>query len=186
MTDAEHSLIVSKSEYARMRGRSPAALSHWIREGKLTPPALIGSGRTARIDVKLADEQLATTLDIGQQLAQPAPVAANGGGLPLDDQARLRRAKVEREEIEARMARAREERELGRWLLAAEAEKAWRRELVDLLAGFELFLTSLAADLAAGLDVDVTKVVEITDDAFRAWRSAQADAAAKRAGGATQ
>jgi hypothetical protein len=72
--------LVSKSEYARLRGRAPSAVSNWIAEGKLKPPALVGSGPRAKVDVAQADRQLGALLDLGQQLAQERPVASAASG----------------------------------------------------------------------------------------------------------
>ncbi|MGE4063628.1 MAG: hypothetical protein AB7E79_09695 [Rhodospirillaceae bacterium] len=69
-------MIVDKGTYARMRQRTPAALSHWIRDGKLTPPALVCRDGRELVDVAAADEQLAAVLDPSQQLARPHPIAA--------------------------------------------------------------------------------------------------------------
>lgn len=67
-------MIVTKAAYARMRHRTPAALSHWIRDAKLVPPALVLKDGRELVDVALADEQLAEILDPSQQLAQPHPM----------------------------------------------------------------------------------------------------------------
>lgn len=71
--------ILTKTEYAAYRGVTPAALSQWLSKGRLTGAAIVGQGRNARINVRLADQQLANTLDLGQQFAR--------GGQP--DTARL-------------------------------------------------------------------------------------------------
>lgn len=68
--------IVTKTEYARMRGRDASRVSRWIAEGKITPAALVGEGIRARIWVEQADADLDRNLDLGQQLAQPVSTIA--------------------------------------------------------------------------------------------------------------
>jgi hypothetical protein len=77
--------IITKGEYARLKERSPAAVSIWIRDGKISRDALIGEGNAAKIWVEQADADLARSLDPAQQAAQahpvglvpvPAPIAA--------------------------------------------------------------------------------------------------------------
>ena len=65
--------LVSKSVYAQMRGRGPSAVSNWIKDGKLEPPAVTDDGL---INVPLADAMLAARLDPSQQLAQDRPIGA--------------------------------------------------------------------------------------------------------------
>lgn len=60
--------IESKSAFARRRSRTPTAVGQWIRAGILSGPALEGKGRSARINVEIAEAQLASRLDPGQAL----------------------------------------------------------------------------------------------------------------------
>ena len=62
--------IVSKTDYAIYRGVTPAALSQWLSKGRIHGPAIVGTGRNARINVRLADQQLSNSLDMGQQFAR--------------------------------------------------------------------------------------------------------------------
>lgn len=55
--------ILSKSAYARRCGRTPASVSQWIKRGQLTPPAV---RRDGKINVALADQQLAMTVDLSR------------------------------------------------------------------------------------------------------------------------
>lgn len=76
--------IVRKGEFARMRNVDPSRVSQWISEGKLTGEALVGEGRTARINVEVATRQLLARLDVSQRFGNglktrldlPAPAAA--------------------------------------------------------------------------------------------------------------
>ncbi len=146
-------MLVSKSKFAEMVGRTPARVSQWVTEGKLSG-ALVGAGRAAQIDVDVALAQLGLTLDLSQQLALAAPILAAApmpsAALPLDpvaqnDQQRLLKAKADREEL----ARAREQAEAeelsGNWLVTADAEAVWTAELTRLRATIESWLGSDAA-----------------------------------------
>lgn len=69
--------VLTKTEYAAYRGVTPAALSQWLSKGKIHGDAIVGQGRNARINVVIADRQLAATLDMGQQLARGGVVATD-------------------------------------------------------------------------------------------------------------
>ena len=62
--------IMSKSRYAKSKGRSLSALSHWIATGKISRAALLGEGVRARIWVEQADANLERNLDPNQQYYQ--------------------------------------------------------------------------------------------------------------------
>lgn len=63
-------MLVSKTRYAQMKGRTQACVSNWIKEGKITSRALIGRGPRAQIWVEQADNDLMLHLDPSQQYAQ--------------------------------------------------------------------------------------------------------------------
>ena len=99
--------ILSKSAYARQRGRGPSAVSNWIRSGQLSPPALLPDGR---INVELADLQLAERLDPVRSAAQRSSVGSNTGS---SDPAKVARAEYLRASALSAAVRAeRERREL--------------------------------------------------------------------------
>ena len=66
--------IATKSQYAKLKGRSPCTVSCWLRDGKISRRALVGSGPQARIWVEQADRDLLLTLDPSQQAAQVRPI----------------------------------------------------------------------------------------------------------------
>lgn len=72
--------IVSKSQFAQIVGRNPAFVTRAIAAGRISGDALVGDGRSARIRVDLAMQQLARALDVSQQLAQPRPILPETGG----------------------------------------------------------------------------------------------------------
>lgn len=69
--------VMPKGQFATLCGVSAGRVSQWISEGKIGGDALVGEGRTARIRVSVAQEQLQRRLDVGQRLG-------NGIGTRLD------------------------------------------------------------------------------------------------------
>jgi hypothetical protein len=162
--------VVTKGEFARLKGRTPSAVSNWIADGKITPAALIGKGPRARIWVERADADLAASLASGQQLAQanpigptlPRPLADAGqpAAAPQSereaDLARRAKADADRAEAEAIAARRKNEIDAGRLVdvsnlqLAAEMlAHAQVRIIMQLVARAEdhaLIAARLGAD----------------------------------------
>lgn len=60
--------VISKGAFAQMIGVSAGRVSQYIAEGKISAAALVGDGRTARINVRVAKADLTRTLDISQRL----------------------------------------------------------------------------------------------------------------------
>lgn len=69
---------VSKGEFAALIGVSPGRVSQYLAEGKISAAALVGHGRSAKINVDRARADLRLTLDISQRLG-------NGIDTRLDD-----------------------------------------------------------------------------------------------------
>ena len=170
-------MLVSKGKFAEMVGRTPAAVSQWIAGGKLSGAALVGEGRFAQVNVEVALQQLGITLDLGQQLAQsapilsgatiPAPAAAPASAEPSlfsqpqqlppapvpvdDDQRRLLAARADREELaRAKDIAAAKERD-GEWMVTAEAEEAWSAQLARIVQAMESWLVTSAATRCASI-----------------------------------
>src|SRR5262245_66301597 len=62
-------LIESKSDFARRTNVTPARVSQWISERKISGAALVGDGRSAEINVREALRQLDLMLDLNQRSA---------------------------------------------------------------------------------------------------------------------
>lgn len=107
--------VLSKGDFAREVGVSPGRVSQWIAEGKIGPDALEGEGRSAKIIVDRALEQIKVRRDVGQSLgngigtrllgATPATEQPTSTAPPLrtDDvayQIQLERLKSERRKNE--------------------------------------------------------------------------------------
>ncbi|MCG5240082.1 hypothetical protein ACIU1J_01885 [Azospirillum doebereinerae] len=176
---------MSKSDFARHRGVSPAAVSQWISSGRLSGAALVGEGRTAKVDVAEADRQLATTLDLGQQMAQqtlrPALPVAAAPLLPRspedDHAARYQKARADSAEIDADRARRREQAERGLYMETDPARAAWGKELGGLLTAIDQWISDLAPALAAEPSRDPKVLAVVLRRRWREFRQKQADQA---------
>ncbi|RJF81117.1 hypothetical protein D3877_12910 [Azospirillum cavernae] len=173
---------LSKSEFARHRGVSPAAVSQWISNGRLSGSALIGAGRTAKINVEEADRQLGVTLDLGQQMAQqalrPSPPSPPSFRSPEDDHAaRYQKARADSAEIDAERARRRDQAERGLYLETDAARAAWAKELGGLLTAMDQWISDLAPALAATPSRDPKELAVLLRQRWREFRQQQADQA---------
>ena len=145
-------IVESKSDYARRRDRSAAAVTQWIKSGLLFGPAIQGKGRSARIVVDVADAQLASRADPGQALgngrvaterrsplkpekplkaraalkADPPIVAADPAAEP--DYVKERALLTRENRIKQEMENARQRHEL---LTAAEVDQRWSEIVSD-------------------------------------------------------
>jgi hypothetical protein len=66
--------VVTKSQFAALVRRDAAFVTRAIASGRLAGEALVGEGRSTRIRVAVAMEQLGRGLDLSQQLAQRNPI----------------------------------------------------------------------------------------------------------------
>lgn len=147
--------LMSKGDFARLYGKKPSAVSNWISKGLLTPPALVGSGNKAKIDHDLAVQQLGSTLDISQQMAQPRPILP-GGPVAIaaetapanTDQAEYLRIRKDRAALALARERAEEEEAAGRWVPTDQARDAFAGEIATLHRHYETWLaTTLSPEL---------------------------------------
>jgi hypothetical protein len=199
--------IVTKGEYAEMKGRSAGTISHWLADGKISAAALVGQGHHARIWVEQADADLTRSLDPGQQAAQerpiesasapviesapldaqrPAPPPANADRPATDDQALRRRriADAEKAEYEAEAARRKLAIDEGRWVDAAAAQREWAAELTKVVSETETYLTNtLAREIADELRCDWKVLAARIRDGYRGFRATVSDEAARRNAG---
>ncbi len=183
---------ISKGEFAALIRRDPGRVSQLIGEGKIHGPALVGAGRTARVNWRVALQQLGTSLDLGQQLAQPnpiglglsaaeeaAPVApANRAGVPInDDQKALLAAKREAAELDVARARRREMAEEGKWVDAEAASQETARVAGEIVQAFDAFARqALPLALAEELGVDRLQARILIE---RLWRAKRTELAAR-------
>lgn len=147
--------FLTKSQYARRRGRCAGSVSYRLRSGKLTHPAIRADGS---IDVELADRQLGLMLDTGkgripsgtpevpaQQL--PAPREPQPLTAAQRSQVQLMAARALNATISAERARRELNHERGRYSLADEVYAVFTRLLAEHIGDVETSLTDLAIDL---------------------------------------
>lgn len=166
-----------------MMERTPSAVSQWVSSGKIHGDALVGIGRAAKIDVDKAKAQLAGTLDLGQQLAQPAPVLPVSSAAPANDAAaRKLEAVAELAEIERDRARAKDEADSGRWMETEVAQALWSAELARWVQNIETWMitdgaSSVHAEVSAGR-TSHRDIAMVLRDGFRDLRAKMAKKAA--------
>lgn len=178
--------LVTKGQYAQLKGRSPAAVSHWIDDGKISVAALIGVGQRAKIWVEQADRDLAASLDSEQQDRQAAPVlppsvAPASASMPIgtDDISRRRKADADAAELVAEERRRKLAADSGKWIEAELAKKVWAQELTRIVSDMEIFVTStLATEIAGQFALDGKQVAVAMREHFRSYREGVADTAA--------
>lgn len=172
--------VVTKAEFAKMRGISASRISQLIADKRLHGGALVGEGVRARIDVVTASEQLGMALDPLQQIAQGRFSAPGGGALGAagNDNQRILQAKAEQAEIATRAARREEMERLGIYCRTEEVKRIWSRQMAEILAGVESWLSELAAAYAREMRVDQKQALILARQEWRAFRARRADIAA--------
>lgn len=178
--------VVSKGEYAAMKGRAPSAISNWIADGRISRAALVGEGVRAKIWVEQADADLSRNLDPSQQVAQERPVSPglDPGAPPTPDDEDLRRrrkADADRAEHDAAMALLKRNREEGRWIDAEAAAQAWGKELAEIMTTTETFVVSvLPREIGDAFGLAPAEVAAVIRKLWHDRRSRAADSAAAR------
>ena len=147
--------LVSKGQYAALRGRSPSAVSAWIKAGQLTAPALQGR----KINVEEADRQLAERLDplLSAARARRSAVASSNTGSAFRSLSEAERSQNEYLAARAASARLRLERERrelaaerGRYVLVTKIREEFGRGIAEHLQSVATSLPALAEHLGVG------------------------------------
>ena len=193
--------IITKGEFAAMKGRKPSAISNWIADGKITPAALVGTGVRAKIWVEQAERDLARNLNPSQQIAQDrpisltAPAAGEAPAAPLaptappaspvvsedEDLRRRRRADADNAEHQAELSRLKREAAAGQWVEAAGVRKAFAKELAEFMTKVEMWAgQKLAHALAEQHGLDWRTVAAEIRAHWREFRGEAADEAERR------
>jgi hypothetical protein len=173
---------ISKGEFARRRNVSAARVSQWIAQGKIHGPAIVGEGRRARIDERVACAQLDRALDTGQRLAnglhtnlKPAEGAAEGPRetASVADQIQLLKLRqLERTEREAGLAAA---IRASRLTDADAAQQAMGRKVAELLDRIESAMISAASAAAAQFRVPQRDMLHLLRAEVRKIRMIEAE-----------
>jgi plasmid maintenance system antidote protein VapI len=168
---------VTKGQFATIVGVSPGRVSQWISEKKIHGDALIGEGRSAMINLDVAQDQLGRTLDFDQRQAQAIAKPAAPAASLTPDQLRIHAVKAETAEIELRKLQRQEQEQQGILINAAQARQAWGREIADLIAAIEQWLPEAALRLERDLGVEHKAATSALRAAFRELRTKRADLA---------
>lgn len=171
--------VVSKTEFARMRGVSQARVTQWIRDGKLPQDALVGTGRSAQIRVAMAQMALDGSLELSRKLGydalrRPPSGASDDSG---DYNRRIASAKAATAELALRDAVRREKLQTGTYMLTGDARDAWAKELHQLLEAVELWLPELAKEAVEAPCGDVRAMTSRIKRSWREFRARRADLA---------
>lgn len=191
--------LVSKAEFARRRNVSQPRVSQWLKEGKISGPAIVGEGREARIRESIACQQLKQKLEpmqmtgngLSTRLDAPAPgqaadvlpfapppaaAAPPAAMTPADSvEEKIKAARLELLERQNR-EKARDEAIRAGQLTDIEiATKATGREAARLIGMFEGALSNFATAIAAEFKLPQRDVLHQLRGEFRKFR---ADAAA--------
>lgn len=191
--------LLSKSQFAVHIGRSAARVSQLIKDGKISGAALVPTDKGERINVGVAMQQLADSLDISQQAAQAHPIAPRGrdGELPLagaassataprapaqvnDEVARIQSAKALTAEIAAQRAQREEKAQNGEWVERVAVEAKFNGALVSLMSRIESEYLTMGTSVAGDLGTEVRKTTIALRRAFRALRAKMAQEARQR------
>jgi hypothetical protein len=162
---------MTKSGFARAIGVSPARVTQYISEGTIGPEALIGEGRSAKINFDIAAQQVAEKRDptqatvngtaelpfdggAGDEGAAPDTFQAQqGGGQRSTLDLQLKQEKLAREQRVNRRAALEDATEAGRLLpaedFAAELAKAVQRTMQVYEAAVPEMARKIAADFGA-------------------------------------
>jgi hypothetical protein len=187
--------IVRKSVFASMCGVTPARVSQWLSEGKLTGEALVGEGRTAKINVAVAIEQLKARLDASQRFGlnglatrltaasappplEELPFETSPEGVPpppfdMDDSVvkRIQAEKLRQAELLTMKMEAEERRGRGVYVLAVDVERDFRKLATELLASWEGHLPDIAAAVAGQFGIPTRDALAMLKKNFNAFRA---------------
>ena len=175
--------ILRKSEFAKRKHRSAGCVTGWIKEGKISVAALIGTGTRARIWVEQAEADLAASLFP----ANERPTVGGERGLlaavsELEiDRARRAKADADKAEHAAEAARRRLDLDVGRYMDATEARARMAKIAAQTVAAIELALPDLALALVDKFSIPQRDVLHVLREEFRHIRTRAAERLRKEA-----
>ena len=180
---------MTKAEYAAHRGVNATRISQYIKEGKIGPNALVGVGVRAKINIELADKQLAERLDASQSFghngkaaervltapevpSQPDMESPDWGG-QTSDQSALKRVAEERarqEELRTAKMEREEAQSIGRYMLTSEARGLAGRAATEAFTVMDRAARDMANAVAAEFSVDKALAATVINKVWRATR----------------
>lgn len=180
---------LNTTELAARLSVSKARISQYVSEGKLNG-CFTGDGRSRRFDLAKVADALGKRLDLGQMTGNGlgtrrairdiedgvAPIAPRDGPeLSYRDPDRLELATIQIKEEEARRRRRDNERDEGRWVLAAEVQRQSSRAVAREIAQFETVIRDAARAVADNFGVDFREVRKLMMDQWRQHRGQRRD-----------
>lgn len=179
-----------KGAFARLINVSPGRVSQMIKEGKISPDALEGEGRSAEIKVELALRQIGQRTDVGQRFGnglatrldpreQPPALEGLPAGESID--AKIRREKLRDLEIRNRNAAARELEGRGEYVRAVDVQAAFAAMAGGMVTVFEGALSDFAQALSARFELPSRDVLHLLRAEFVAVRGRAAEAMSRGA-----
>jgi hypothetical protein len=183
--------IVSKGDFAKLCNVSPGRVTQWITEGKITGEAIVGEGRSAKINAGIAQRQVGLRRDIGQSTGNGLATRLTPRAAKREDASKpdltdeiteeIRRQKLEsirrvnRREAEEELARQ------GRYIEAAGARREMARIAEELVRVFEGALPEFATAIAGEFKIEQRDVLHLLRDQFRKVRTKAAGKARQAA-----
>jgi predicted transcriptional regulator len=139
--------VLSKQSFAEFIGVTPARLSQYLAEGRISGEAVVGVGRHARINVAVAQAQLKTRLDITQRIANGRARLDGAGAAAVEDGIKAERLA----QLRHLNQRAAEEAALraGAYVKAADARQQFGNIAARLMSTFEASFVLIANAIVA-------------------------------------
>ncbi|MEM1046471.1 MAG: hypothetical protein AAGL24_09980 [Pseudomonadota bacterium] len=150
-----------------------------IKEGKISGEAIVGEGRSARINVALAMAQIGNRTDPGQRLGNGVktnltPPAGDAPTLPTTFNTttdKIAEQKLKQAEIATRRAEAEERARQGEYVLASDARAAMTRTIAQLLRQIEGGLPDMASKVSGDFQLNQRDVLHVLKSEFTVIRA---------------
>ncbi|GAB5376483.1 MAG: hypothetical protein AcusKO_29450 [Acuticoccus sp.] len=168
------STLLTNADFARAVGVTPARVSQWKSEGKITAAALISQDGRTLIDAERACEDLGRRLDLSQMTGNGATtrlggffdgakddqsgplVVAPGGEQAVAD--RFQQEKLREIEFRNRAAAKREAEEAGVYVRTTQHQQTVGRVTGLILREFETAMPEIASALAGRFELQIKDV----------------------------
>lgn len=181
---------VSKGKFASIIGVSPARVSQYLKEGKISRAAIVGDGRSARIRIEQAKHDLRTYLDVGQRFGNGLDTRLEPNGNrdrspPYSEHRRslievepaigidreIKEQKLEQIRRANRNAAIADAVSRGTLMKTEDARKAMGRIAGEMLVAMEVKLPEVADSLASRFKIPQRDVLHVLRSSFRELRA---------------
>jgi hypothetical protein len=183
---------MSKGDFAGEVGVTPGRISQYIAAGIIGPDALVGEGRSARIRVELAKQQIAARRHVGQglgnglltRLDQAEPTdEAPAPALKTDDPAKLiQLERLEQEKRRNRRETIEEAATLGRLVPADDMQREIARTAQKVVNTFAGMAPDIANAIAAKFGLPQRDVLHLVKQVMNDKRATAAQLERNAAG----